>query len=171
MRILAIDPSLTGTGLCIDGTAGVIHTKLRGPERLRFLRDEVLAATLAVDLVVIEGYSYGSKGAAVVNIGELGGVLRLAIYERGLPLVEIPPSCLKKYVCGHGNAKKEDVLQVLVHRSGRTFADNNAADAFGLWQAALAHYEPEHPMMIRMPAGNRTALEKVPWVDVGKEAA
>jgi len=166
VNILAIDPSLTGTGICLyDGSTHTIHTKLRGPERLQWIRDAIIDRTLAIRLVVIEGYSYGSKGAAVVNIGELGGVLRLAIYERQIPLVEIPPSCLKKYATGKGNASKDDVLQAGVMRSGHTFADNNACDAWWLHQLALAHYEPDNPLLIKMPAGNREGLKKE-WVAV-----
>lgn len=140
-------------------------------ERLAWIRDRIgqlLGDSKA--LVILEGYSYGSKGAAVVNIGELGGVVRLMLYERGVPTVEIPPACLKKYACGRGNASKEDVLQAGVMRSGRTFADNNACDAWWLHQMGLAYYVPASPLLAKVPAGNREALLKVPWVKLpGKE--
>lgn len=172
MNILAIDPSLTGTGIChFDGSTETLHIKSRGCERLRVLRDEIVSRTLAADLVVIEGYSYGSKGAAVINIGELGGVIRLAIFERRIPLVDIPPACLKRYATGRGNASKDDVLQAGVMRSGRIFADNNCCDAFWLHQMALAHHDPENPLLVKMPAVNMAALVKVAWAEVGRMAA
>jgi len=122
-------------------------------------------------VVVIEGYSFGSKGAAVVNIGELGGVIRCHLWEARMPYVEIPPSCLKKYATGKGNASKDDVLQQAVMRSGHTFTDNNAADAWWLHQVALAYYEPTSPLLVKVPAGNREVLGKVAWIPTGKEAA
>ena len=172
MRILAIDPSLTATGLCYpDGTTETLKTRLTGMERLEWLRDYVAIYAEDADLVVIEGYSYGSKGRAVVNIGELGGVLRLWLYEYGPPYVEIPPSCLKRYATGKGNASKDDMLQAAVVRSGHTFCDNNAADAWWLWQAALAHYCPESESLVRMPKAHLEGLKKVVWVEIAEVAA
>jgi crossover junction endodeoxyribonuclease RuvC len=106
-----------------------------------------------------------------VDIGELGGVVRLALWEAKVPFVEIPPSCLKKYATGRGNAGKEDVLQAAVIRSGHTFADNNAADAWWLHQMGLAHYVPESPLLVKVPQLHREGLAKVAWVDVGEAAA
>jgi len=175
MKILALDLSLTAPGYCLGEDCGTVKVpaKMRGMERLIHIRACAwrLIGAGGCDLVCVEGYSFGSKGAAVVNIGELGGVIRLAMFELNLPLVEIPPACLKKYATSKGNASKDDVLQAGVIRSGHTFTDNNACDAWWLHQMALAHYEPESPLLIKMPAGNREALVKVPWVDVGRRAA
>jgi crossover junction endodeoxyribonuclease RuvC len=178
VRIVGIDLSLTGTGICHpDGSTETLKPKRTGMDRLAWIRDEIALrcylphSTHQVDLIVIEGYSYGSKGRAVVNIGELGGVLRLYLHEYGPPFVEIPPSCLKKYATGRGNAGKEDMLQAAVIRSGHTFADNNAADAWWLWQMALAHYCPESPLLVRMPKTHQDGLAKVAWAAIGEEAA
>jgi Holliday junction resolvasome RuvABC endonuclease subunit len=137
-------------------------------ERLDWILDKIIDRLQPghpdnrVDLVVIEGYSFGSKGRAVFNIGELGGVVRLSLWEEGIPYVDIPPTCLKKFATGRGNSSKDDVLQAGVMRSGwHTFTDNNACDAWWLWQMALTHYEPEKA--VKMPAGNLTALEKISW--------
>lgn len=175
MKILALDLSLTAPGYCRDDNCGTIKVpaKLRGMERIQWIKAEAIGRPLitGVGLVVIEGYSFGSKGAAVINIGELGGVIRHSLWSQSIPYVEIPPSCLKKYATGKGNASKDDVLQAGVMRSGHTFVDNNACDAWWLHQMALAHYEPTSPLLVKMPAGNREALVKVPWVEIGKEAA
>ena len=174
VNILALDLSLTAPGYCLGADCGTIKVlaKMRGMERLVHIRACVwrLIGSQGCDLVCIEGYSFGSKGAAVVNIGELGGVIRLAMFELNLPFVEIPPACLKKYATGKGNASKDDVLQAGVIRSGHTFTDNNACDAFWLHQMALAHYDPTSPLLVKMPAGNREVLNKVPWVDLRRAA-
>lgn len=177
MNILAVDPSLTATGICYpDGSTETLKTRLTGMDRLAWIRDEVACrcdlpdCMQRMDLVVLEGYSYGSKGRAVVNIGELGGVLRLWLSEYGPAYVEIPPTCLKKYATGRGNASKDDMLQAAVIRSGHTFADNNAADAWWLWQAALAHYCPESPLLVSMPKTHLVGLAKVQWVEMAAAA-
>lgn len=165
MKILALDLSLTAPGYCNETGPATIKVPAgwRGMERLEHIRVCVAALADDADLVVIEGYSYGSKGQAVVNIGELGGVIRHYLHQERIPYVDIPPSCLKKYLCGKGNASKDDVLQQAVVRSGRTFIDNNAADAWGLWQMAMAHYDPSSPLLAKVPALNRKALEKIRW--------
>jgi Holliday junction resolvasome RuvABC endonuclease subunit len=171
VNITALDLSLTAPGICFgDGQAATIKVTSKGMPRLAFIRDFTLHAASQADLVVIEGYSFGSKGRGVISIGELGGVIRLALHEAGVPFVEIPPSCLKRYATGRGNASKDDVLQAGVIRSGHTFVDNNACDAWWLWQAALAHYEPDSPLLVRMPKGNQEGLAKVPWVDLRRAA-
>jgi len=173
MRILALDLSLTAPGYCLGEDCGTIKvpTKLRGPERLKWIRYEVIKLMCHAELAVLEGYSFGSKGRAVVSIGELGGVIRYTLFERGEPYIEIPPACLKKYATGRGNASKDDVLQAGVIRSGHIFTDNNACDAWWLHQMALAHYAPGSPLLVKMPAGNREALVKVPWASVERRAA
>lgn len=171
MRIVGVDPSLTATGICHpDGSTETLKTRDTGPERLSWLRDAIAQRVAEADVVAIEGYSYGSKGRAVVSIGELGGVLRLWLYEYGPPYVEIPPACLKRYATGRGNASKDDVLQAAVMRSGHVFVDNNAADAWWLWQAALAHYCPDDPRLVGMPKAHLEALRKVMWPEL-KEVA
>ena len=94
-RIVALDLSLTGTGVCLpDGQTRVIHTKLRGMERLTYIRGNlaVLFYQRDPELVVVEGYSYRSKGSSAVSLGELGGVVRMYLHEKELPYVELPPA-------------------------------------------------------------------------------
>ncbi len=66
--ILALDMSLTATGFCLNGESGVIHSKHRGWDRVADITQEVFCKTFGVDVCVIEGYSYGSKGQAVYQI-------------------------------------------------------------------------------------------------------
>lgn len=111
-RVLAVDLSLTRTGLCDDDGPTTYAASGEGLTRLAAIRDRVLDAAAAAELVAIEGYSFGSKGRAVVSIGELGGVVRLALAEAGVAFVDVPPSTLKKYATGKGNAGKDEVLEV-----------------------------------------------------------
>jgi crossover junction endodeoxyribonuclease RuvC len=86
--------------------------------------------------VFLEGYSYGSKGRAVITLGEFGGVLRrdlLCRSPRGLHmLVEVPPPTLKLFAAGRGNADKVAVATSLVRRYGVEYDTDHEYDAFAV---------------------------------------
>jgi len=164
VNVLALDMSLTATGYAGPDGSGVLSPPVevgKGVERLRWIRDRVLSLADSAGIVVIEGYSFASRGRAIVSIGELGGVIRLALHEAGVPVVEVPPSCRAKYACGRGNGSKNEVLAEAIRRLGYDGHDHNEADA--LWLRAMALDALDLPCQIDMPAVNRTALEKIEW--------
>lgn len=61
--------------------------------------------------VFIEGYSYGSKGQAIFQIAENGGLLKYRLSECKLEYGIIVPSVVKKMATGKGNADKEKMYQ------------------------------------------------------------
>lgn len=172
MNILGLDLSLTSTGVAHpDGTVERLRPKSFGMERLAWFRstiedlvfDRTAERSPVLDLVAIEGYSMGpqrgSSGIAQA-LGELGGVVRLLLYDLEVPTVEIPPSTLKKFATGKGNASKEEMLVAAVRRLGYEGSSNDEADALWLRVAALDAYGlPE----IEMPKAQRDALGKVDW--------
>lgn len=163
-RVVGLDLSLTATGIASpDGTTTVLATKLRGCERLIDLRDRTRKACELADLVALEGYSFGSRNSHAHALGELGGVVRVALHVASVRFVEVPPSSLKKYATGKGNAGKEEMLAAAIRRLGYDGHDNNEADA--LWLRAMALDTLGHPV-VDMPAVNRAALEKVAWPQV-----
>lgn len=66
---------------------------------------------------VIEGYSMGSKGA-VFNIGENQGILKYKLYKLGIMVDEVPPTVLKKFAYGKGNADKLKMAEAFVQKTG-----------------------------------------------------
>lgn len=162
MNILALDLSLTRTGVArCDGLTVIVPPQdARGMERLLYLEEAILERAADAQLVVLEGYAFGSRGRAVVDIGELGGVIRLALYRRGIRYVDVPPAALKKYATGRGNASKEEVLVAAVRRLGYTGADHNEADALWLYAMALDFYGLRES---RVPKAHRAALDAVAW--------
>ena len=59
--------------------------------------------------VALEGYSYGSKGQAILNIAENIQTLKLRLYNSSnieLILPSPPPTQIKKFATGKGNADK-----------------------------------------------------------------
>ncbi len=169
MNVVGVDLSLRATGVaCGDGSTLTIQTKQRGMDRLTDLRSQILVACsadlhslLTPDLVCIEGYSYGSKFSHAHALGELGGVIRLALHEANVPYVDIPPTVVKKYATGRGNASKGEMLAAAIRRLDYQGASDNEADALWLremgldWATGLAH----------VPNDYRTALDRVGWPD------
>jgi len=182
--VVAFDLSLTSTGVADSNGTRRITPKTKGPERLAEIRDEVLEATHpdrpgeAVcstcwqrrslvhlgdhpDLVVIEGYSYGSPNQAH-PVGEMGGVVRLALWEAGLPFEVVTPSTIKQYATGKGNASKDDVLLAAVRRLGYEGKSKDEADA--LWLYALTMHALGAPIAT-VPAAHLKALKALTWAN------
>ena len=72
---------------------------------------------MACEQIALEGYSMGSKGK-VFHIAENTGVLKYKIYNAGIPLEIIPPTSLKKFATGKGNADKDSMHQKFMRDSG-----------------------------------------------------
>lgn len=150
-KVVGLDPSLTGTGICIIDNRpslefrdmkglSVITTKitneLQGPERLIYIRDNVLGYCRDAELVCIEHYAF-SRANQCHQLGELGGVLRVALTEAGIKYVDVAPGQLKKFATGKVGAKKEEVAVGIFKRWGREFESNDEADAFVLASIGL----------------------------------
>jgi crossover junction endodeoxyribonuclease RuvC len=159
--VIGVDLSLTGTGIArFDGEPALLSPgKRRGMERLAWVRDGVLAFASATPdtIVAVEGYSYGSHSAAY-DLGELGGVVRLALYEAGIVYVDVPPAVAKGYATGKGNANKNEMLVAAAKRLGYEGTSNDEADALWCRAAVLAvRGEP----VVAMPQAHNRHLEKL----------
>ena len=62
-------------------------------------------------MVAIEGYSFGSTGRAVFNIGENGGLLKHKLWVKHIPIRLVPPQTIKKFATGKGTATKEKMYE------------------------------------------------------------
>ena len=116
MRTAGIDLSLTSTGVSIDENVFAIRSKLRGHERLIEIRDELINKLVnsKVEIVALEGYSFSSRFSHAHSIGELGGVVKVALAEAGIKLVIIPPTNRAKFATGRGNAPKDEVMAAVL---------------------------------------------------------
>jgi hypothetical protein len=61
-------------------------------------------------IVYLEDYSLGSKGR-VFAIAENTAILKYKLFERGIRVHTVPPTVLKKFAFGKGNAKKEQMYE------------------------------------------------------------
>jgi crossover junction endodeoxyribonuclease RuvC len=165
-RVLGLDLSLTATGYAYnDEVTGVFRSKNRGPRRLAEIRGAVLDYAYESDIVVLEGYSYASANQAH-QVGELGGVVRVALFDKRIPFVDVAPAVLKKFATGKGNAPKDAMIAAAIRRFDFEGTDNNEADAWMLREMGLAAYGSgryvEHGATLLTVAG-REALGKVTW--------
>lgn len=165
-RILALDLSISATGICLpDGHTETITTHPKeGDRRLVVIADRIMRAVLAgIDLAVIEGPVV--RSAAAVTIGMVHGIVRELLIRHHVPYAVIPPATLKAYATGKGNADKTAMTLAAYKRSGREFADDNQVDAAWLRWAGLDWYgTPE----FAMPKAQRDRLTKVEWPTLAK---
>lgn len=171
MHVVALDLSLTSTGVCSsqapDAPFRIRPPKeMRGVERLYWILAEIIKATDGADLVVIEGYSYSSRHSHAHALGELGGVIKLAFHTRGMPFVVLSPSTRMKLATGKGNARKEAVLAAAIRRLRYGGSSDDEADAMWLLQAALQHYECLPSWTVELPKKHLEALESVEWPEL-----
>lgn len=187
-RVVGLDLSLTATGVANgNGVPETLTSRLKGCQRLAEIRDAVLdccafgwmpdpgcdfpgphdrdfsgavVTHVSRPLVVIEGYAFAARNSHAHALGELGGVIRLALHEAGVPYVDVPPSSLKKYACGKGNANKGEMLAAAIRRLDYEGASDNEADA--LWLRAMGLDALGCPV-VKLPEAHRAALAKVEW--------
>jgi crossover junction endodeoxyribonuclease RuvC len=169
--VVGVDVSLAATGVGCQHSACVIASKgtrddtlAQRQQRLRHLRRQIIARAgvgcpdcdSEPQLVVIEGPSYASAASASAHDRSgLWWLLIDAFTVRGWRVVEVPPSSLKKYATGKGNASKDQVLASAVRRFDFSIDNNNAADA--AWLAALGHDLLGQPL-IELPKDHMAAL-------------
>ena len=161
--VVGLDLSLTSTGICIDGVAESLTSTHVGVKRLADIGSQVCERVFALDdpAVCVEGYSFGSRNSQAHAIGELGGVVRLLLWEYQVPVVEIPPTCRAKFATGRGNAGKDEVVSAISARTGIVWAGRGANDRCDAWileEMGRVHFGTQRH---DWPQVNLSALEKV----------
>lgn len=144
IQVLGIDPSLTATALVrLDEkdnfATRVVKPQYIGIRRLIDIEQDVLSWAQGVNLIAIEGYAFGA-GASREALGELGGVLKCALWRAGLRAIVVPPAVAKKFATGRGNAKKDEMRLAVYKKWGLDEQDLRTADevdAYVLAQIAL----------------------------------
>lgn len=119
---------------------GIINVgKLKGFARISEIQlqvhntiDEHETDTPSDTLIVLEGYSFASKGNSAISLGELGGIIRYLFWNDGYEYREVAPTQLKKFITGSGAAGKDIIIKEVYKNFGIDVNNNNAADAIGL---------------------------------------
>ena len=151
-RVAAFDVSLTATGWAeFDVTLSRLSygicppCKVNGLERMSHVLQFVKAKVDREALVLIEDFSFGSKGQALSEIHGLGYLIRYWLWQQGIRYLAVAPSALKKWCCGKGNAQKDIMIREVYSRWDLKIDDNNICDAVALnylGQALIGQWEP-----------------------------
>ncbi|KOP81993.1 hypothetical protein AMS60_05545 [Bacillus sp. FJAT-21945] len=140
MRFVGIDPS-TKTGLVIIDKSEIwskeITTEIESdPERFMDIAKQVIGQICESDVICIEGFSYGSKGAGVSTQYGIGWLIRAELIRNGYSYYEVSPSSLKKFATGKGNAAKDAMVLPIYKHWGFEHPSDNVRDAFVLAKMA-----------------------------------
>jgi len=144
LRFVGLDPS-TKTGFVALGIDGEVleAEELQGngeqdPERMVTLIDDVMAKVQAGDVICIEGFGFNSQKG--FHLGGIGWGIRMGLYRRQIPYIEVTPAQLKKFATGKGVAKKDELAVAIFKRWGFESSSDNVRDAYILAQIARHIY-------------------------------
>lgn len=165
MTPIGLDLSLTSTGFSCGDRLFVLSSGLTGVARLQAMRDLVLESVLVESdpIVIIEGYSFASRNSHAHSIGELGGVVRLALFENSIQFVEIPPTVRAKFATGKGNAGKTEVMSSISAKTGIVFSGKGADDMCDAWVLEEIGRTVYSTPRALWASESLTALKKVDW--------
>jgi Holliday junction resolvasome RuvABC endonuclease subunit len=165
-RPIGLDLSICCTGIAGNGWTDTIapSKKLAIHERIDHIVSTLFDRFLAgVDLVALEGISMASHDTNR-QIAGLNWIVRHELWKRGVPFASVPPSTLKQFVTGKGNASKADVVREVTRRFTWFEGGEDEADAVGL--AALAAERLGAPFAFVPKAQRDAAMAKVVWPDL-----
>lgn len=162
MSVLALDLSLTGTGVATASGVSTIKTKLKDEERIFYIAEQLINYIPGdLSLVIVEGLAYGTQTGKAMERAGLWWFLKLLFYGQGMPVAVCPPTVLKRYACGKGNADKATVMLEVAKRYDMfKISNDNEADSVALY--ALAMDKLGTPL-VEVPKTHRDALDKVQW--------
>ena len=173
--IAALDVSLTSTGICYGTNADdwntiAVKSTNRGDDVVsRVKRYEAIVervdgilAVVRPKLILIEGYSFGSKNGRHEAMAELGGLIRWHATEYTPHVLEVAPTTLKKFTTGKGAGDKALIQAHVQKRWGQIFASNDEADAFCLFHMALCIAERQEAETQPQREAVKTVLSKSP---------
>lgn len=108
-------------GLVHKNVVGVLHDEyLCEQERYENIANWVLEIlnnlTDREIYIIIEDYSFGSKGK-VFHIAENCGVLKYLLFKNGYNFFTVPPTVVKKFATGKGNADKQKMYDAFVEET------------------------------------------------------
>lgn len=174
--VIGLDLSLSSTGIAYpsptDWETDSYQPKSSGMQRLSDIRgwlDDHLSSFREI-VVVVEGYSFSSRNAQAHALGELGGVVRLHLWDSGIPYVDVPPTSRAKFATGKGNAAKSEVVSAVSARTGIAWVGRGADDMCDAWVLQEMGLAKMGSPRFNWPAENMKALEKIEWNGCFKEA-
>lgn len=167
---IGFDVSLTCTGVAVVKGDKYETYNIKSPAklgtgiaRLNYLYEEfrgVIAKHGRPTMVCVEDYSFASKGKQF-NVGEGGGIFRLAMFHEKCELIAVSPNSLKKFITGKGSGDKDVVMMKLLKNFGVEITQNDQADAYGLAKMAESIYALKNGLDLPDNCGAKYQLEAI----------
>src|SRR5690625_4105234 len=137
-RYVGIDPS-TITGFYIEdkNEKVIIETEIttkvkEDPQRFMDIANQIIKYLKDGDVIVIEGFSYGSRGRGVSTQYGIGWLVRAYLILNGFQYTVVTPGQLKKFATGKGNTSKDNMGVPIYKRWAYEHESDNVRDAFVL---------------------------------------
>lgn len=150
-RVLAIDPSLRGTGFAVLEKEGskiraLTYGTIKNPPALLpsgclvAIHERIMEIIGAhqPDCAAVEGVIFVQSYRTAITLGAARGAALLAAAGRGLPIYEYAPRRVKQSVVGKGGADKGQVAFMVRALLGLT--ETPAADAADALAIGLTHF-------------------------------
>lgn len=148
---VGLDPSYNGFGaIMLNEKAEIMEQRLITSSSKDEVEDRIISmenefkfipTVQTLFHVYIEGPSYSSKGAFMLQMGALHYYLRIFFRKHNVRYIVKTPNELKKYITGKGNCQKDLILLKVYKKWGIEFSDHNLADAYVLARMALEDYK------------------------------
>lgn len=183
--VMGLDLSLSGAGVAVIRTdwncdmnnvhvyrfGYGLHSKDTNGQiqRLAYLRDQILdvAKIENVTHVFVEDYAF-SMNFRAHQMGEVGGVIRLACYERGLPIVAVACNTARKTFFGEGERLKgkeaKQFIKSSLEKLGVSWSSRKTEfdreDAFVIANHGLALLHSKHITIVRSQSRRKRGKSK-----------
>ena len=150
-RFVGLDLSLTGTGMClmeVDETGKLVNMTVKeiktkpvdftnSIRRVDHISEKVLEfinSQSVPEMICVEDYFTGKNPKVIIQLCELGTMVRFKLIKAGLPFYTASPNSLKKFCLGKGAGGKELIIKGVYKKYDFDTNSNNIADA-----VVLAH--------------------------------
>jgi crossover junction endodeoxyribonuclease RuvC len=172
VRVAGIDLSMDATGVSdAEGRVWTVKSAPPKPDdkddwelrdaRLKRIRQELAPIIRGHHLVVLEGPAYAAQTPGVWDRAGLWWQLYAGLRNGGFMVGVVPPTLLKRYATGKGNAGKTAVISAVTRWCPEVeIANDNEADALVL---RLMGMDQLGAPLVRVPAAHRTALAGCSW--------
>ena len=149
-----IDPSLTGTGVCIlmDGEPPLLRTIATSPKTHPVIYSRLDYIIEKIGKILFDDYDFTPNDFIFIerpfinpehmnaqqNLLVLSYLIRKELHRRKMSWLDVSPMTLKRFVCGKGKAEKSMMLMKVYQNWNISADDDNQADACGLAHMAKA---------------------------------
>jgi crossover junction endodeoxyribonuclease RuvC len=128
MAIIGVDPSFSGSGITVIQDNNYEYFLIKAEKQSRSSIDithRIMKIKKEIKLIInkyrptyisMEGPSYASQSSSVVQMGALNHMLRELFIEENIKFVIAPPTVIKKYATGKGNADKLMMIEEAAKR-------------------------------------------------------